>query len=301
MEINRKPLRYLKTAGVFLLILFSISSSSILVLVSGATALACAFWRVFLASVILWGLRGFRGGVRRFVIDRHLLGYSVVSGALLAMHFLLWMESLFVVPVAVSTTVVVTYPLLSVVVDYCIFKERITVLQIVGLVVGFVGVLLFMHPQILADDHSFGVLLAFSGALGATGYFSIGRFVRQKLDVLSYTITAYTSTSLLLLLYAVISNANLVNYSPQTYVSFVLLAVVPMICGHTLINFLLRHMKTSIATSIALGEPIGASLLAYLILQQQIDVPTALVMTLVLTSIALTISQELKKGHPLIR
>ncbi len=301
MESKGKPLWYLKTAGLFLIILFSISSSSILVLVSGATALACAFWRVFLASVILWALRAIRSGFRSFIIDRHLLGASIVSGSLLAMHFLLWMESLFVIPVAVSTTVVVTYPLFSVVIDYGVFREEITPLQIIGLVVGFIGVLLFMHPQILVGDNTVGILLAFSGALGATGYFSIGRFVRKKLDVLSYTITAYTSTSLILLLYAGITNANIVSYPSTTYVSFVLLAVVPMICGHTLINYLLRYMKTSIATSIALGEPIGASLLAYLILQQQIDVPTALVMTLVLAAIALTISQELKPANPVIR
>lgn len=301
MENNRRPLRYLKTAGVFLIILFSISSSSILVLVSGATALSCAFWRVFLASVMLWVLQVLRGGLRSFIIDKTLLVYSMVSGTLLAIHFLLWMESLFLIPVAVSTTVVVTYPLFSVVIDYFIFREGLMVLQIVGLVVGFIGVLLFMHPQILAGYNYFGVLLALSGALGATGYFSIGRFVRQKIDVLSYTITAYTSTSLLLLLYAVISNANIVNYPLQTYISFILLAVLPMICGHTLINYLLRYLKTSIATSIALGEPIGASLLAHFLLHQQIDLPTALLMTMVLTSIALTISQELKTDNPLIQ
>jgi drug/metabolite transporter (DMT)-like permease len=68
-----------------------------------------------------------------------------------------------------------------------------------------------------------------------------------------------------------------------------------MIGGHTLINYLLRYVKTSVATSIALGEPVGASLLAYLLLQQQIDWLQALVMTLVLSSIALTIFQEIKR------
>jgi drug/metabolite transporter (DMT)-like permease len=221
--------------------------------------------------------------------------YSLVSGILLAVHFLLWMESLFLIPIAVSTTVVVTYPLFSLLIDHFIFKEGIGTFQVLGLTAGFIGVLLFLHPQILTGHEYHGVLLAFGGALGATVYFSIGRLVRRKTDVLSYTFFTYTSASISLLLYGLLRNEDLWTYSPQTYTFFLLLAVLPMIGGHTLINYLLRYVKTSVATSIALGEPVGASLLAYFLLQQQIDVPQALVMILVLSSIALTISQGLKK------
>ncbi len=111
----------------------------------------------------------------------------------------------------------------------------------------------------------------------------------------------YASASISLLAYALLRNEDLVTYPPQTYTFFLLLAVLPMIGGHTLINYLLRYVKTSVATSIALGEPVGASLLAYLLLQQQIDGPQALVMTLVLSAIALTISQENKKDTPVTR
>jgi drug/metabolite transporter (DMT)-like permease len=227
--------------------------------------------------------------------------YSLVSGILLAVHFLLWMESLFLIPIAVSTTVVVTYPLFSLLIDHFIFKEGIGALQVLGLTAGFIGVLLFLHPQILTGYEYHGVLLAFGGALGATGYFSIGRFVRRKTGVLSYTLITYASASISLLAYALLRNEDLVTYPSQTYAFFLLLALLPMIGGHTLINYLLRYVKTSVATSIALGEPVGASLLAHLLLQQQIDVPQALVMTLVLSSIALTISQEIKKDTPVTR
>jgi drug/metabolite transporter (DMT)-like permease len=213
----------------------------------------------------------------------------MVAGVLLAVHFLLWMESLFIIPVGVSTTVVVTYPLLSVLIDHFLFKEKPTFLQVLGLSVGLIGVLFFMHPGVLAGYDSYGVLLSFGGALGATGYFSIGRFVRKKTNLLNYTTLAYTSTALTLVLYALVSGENLLNHSLQTYRYFSLLAILPMIGGHTLINYVLRYLKTSVATSIALGEPVGASILAYFILDQPLDLPKALVMTLVLASIALTV------------
>lgn len=298
MADTHRPIRHLQTVILFAVILFSISSSSLLVVLSGATAVACAFWRVSLASLILGLTKLLRNGGKGVNLDKGLLMYSLVSGILLAVHFLLWMESLFLIPIAVSTTVVVTYPLFSLLIDHFIFKESIGTFQALGLIAGFIGVLLFLHPQVLTGYEYHGVLLAFGGALGATGYFSIGRFVRRKTDVLSYTMFTYASASISLLAYALLRNENIWTYPPQTYIFFLLLAILPMIGGHTLINYLLRYMKTSVATSIALGEPIGASLLAHFFLQQQIDGPQALVMTLILSSIALTISREVKKDTP---
>jgi drug/metabolite transporter (DMT)-like permease len=68
-----------------------------------------------------------------------------------------------------------------------------------------------------------------------------------------------------------------------------------MIGGHTLINYILKDIKASVATSIALAEPIGASLLASLFLNQQLDWPKIVVMVIVIVSIVLTISQEIIK------
>jgi drug/metabolite transporter (DMT)-like permease len=295
---TRRPIRLLQTAVIFAVILASISSSSLLVVLSGATAVACAFWRVFLASVMLGGTTLLRQGKSGLHLDRGLLMRSLVSGSLLAVHFLLWMESLFLLPIAVSTTVVVTYPLFALLIDHFLFREDIGRRQILGLTAGFIGVLLFLHPQILSGYEPHGLLLAFGGALGATGYFSIGRLVRRTTDVLRYTVFTYASATLFLLAYALLRREDLWTYPPQTYAFFLMLAVLPMIGGHTLINYLLRYVKTSVATSIALGEPVGASLLAHLLLQQQVDGPQAVVMTLVLSSIALTVSQETTKEPP---
>jgi drug/metabolite transporter (DMT)-like permease len=247
---------------------------------------------------MLGGTTLLRQGKSGLHLDRGLLMRSLVSGSLLAVHFLLWMESLFLLPIAVSTTVVVTYPLFALLIDHFLFREDIGRRQILGLTAGFIGVLLFLHPQILSGYEPHGLLLAFGGALGATGYFSIGRLVRRTTDVLRYTVFTYASATLFLLAYALLRREDLWTYPPQTYAFFLMLAVLPMIGGHTLINYLLRYVKTSVATSIALGEPVGASLLAHLLLQQQVDGPQAVVMTLVLSSIALTVSQETTKEPP---
>ena len=50
----------------------------------------------------------------------------------------------------------------------------------------------------------------------------------------------------------------------------VLLAIVPQLIGHTAFNWALKHLKASMVAITILGEPIGASILAYFIFGETI-------------------------------
>lgn len=51
------------------------------------------------------------------------------------------------------------------------------------------------------------------------------------------------------------------------------LALVPTIMGHTVFNWALRYVKAAVVSVSILGEPVGATILAYFIFDQ---VPTML-------------------------
>lgn len=283
---------YLKLSLVWVTILVSFSSASILVILSGAGALPCAFWRVTIAASILWAARLLSSHRVSSKLDRRIIVYSCLSGFALALHFLLWMESLFLIPVAISTTVVVTYPLLSIIPDTIVFKEKPTTLQILGLTLGFLGIILFTQPWVLGGYDVKGVILSFIGALAATCYFSLGRFIRRSVSLVDYGSLTYSSASISLLAYGLAAGSNIIYYPIDSYLYFILLALIPMIGGHTLLNYMLRYVKTSIATSVALGEPIGASILAYIALGQRVGLIEASVMCLTLSSVALILFEE---------
>ncbi|WP_245521864.1 DMT family transporter [Staphylothermus hellenicus] len=279
---------------VFTIIFLSISVASILVLLSNASAVACAFWRTFLSAIILWFIKLLLNrswvGLRNYKV----LSLIVLSGVFLAAHFLFWMESLFLVPVAISTTIVVSYPLFSLVVDKIIYNERIYGIQYIGLTTGFIGIAFFMEPRLIGEYSVSGVILALLGAVAATGYFSIGRRVRKVVGLLEYTTIAYSSAAITLLVYSLFTGANLVHYGLNSYIYFFLLAIIPMLGGHTLLNYVLKYIKTSSATSIALGEPVGASILAYIFLGQIITPIQILLIIVILLSIALVLYPEIR-------
>ncbi len=279
-------------ALLVLVVFISISSASILVLLSGAGAAPCAFWRLALSFIILLVINLFIGE-KIVYSDKKIIGYCLVSGMFLALHFLSWMESLFYLPVSISVTIVDSFPLYNLLLDYVLFKERIRIVQVIGLFMGFTGVVLLVNPATSPTSYSLkGVILAFIGAVAATGYFSAGRLARRKISLLQYVIPAYGFAALFLLFYALIAGTALTGFTLTTYGYFVLLAILPMLGGHTLMNYLLKYMKSSTVSVISLSEPVGASILAYVFLNQALSLYQAFLIALIVFSITLVVYKE---------
>jgi drug/metabolite transporter (DMT)-like permease len=106
--------------------------------------------------------------------------------------------------------------------------------------------------------------LALLASLMAAGYFSIGRSLRQKLDLWAYTGLVYGVAAVFLTV-AVLATPRmaLTGYPQQDWAVFLALAAVPMMMGHTGINYALRYLPAYVANLASLGEPVGATLIAW--------------------------------------
>ncbi len=56
------------------------------------------------------------------------------------------------------------------------------------------------------------------------------------------------------------------GYAAVTYLMFLLLAVGPQLIGHSSINWALGHLSAPFVSVAILGEPVGATVLAFLLL-----------------------------------
>ncbi len=225
-------------------------------------------------------------------LNPHSIILSIISGIFLAIHFASWMESLFLLSVSVSVTIVVTYPLITALIEHFILGDKIKNIQWIGMIIAFLGVTALSfastngYPTNSNISNLEGIILAFVGALAAAIYFTIGRILRsKKMSTIVYTSVTYMSAALVLLVFSVIMGYNLTNYGAVTWMYFVLLAVVPMLGGHSILNYLLRYTKASIITATVLGEPIGASILAVLILNEVLPFNSYIYMTITIIGI----------------
>ena len=83
-----------------------------------------------------------------------------------------------------------------------------------------------------------------------------------------YAFTVYASCALFLLLAVLVTGTELLTLPAEEWWLFLLMALGPSILGHTMYNWTLRYVPASVVSVSLLGEPIGSSLLAALLLSE---------------------------------
>lgn len=274
---------------LFALAAASIGSASIFVRLSMASPTACAFWRLFIASLLLVTFSR-----RVEVASLKKVAYPLIAGVALAAHFVLWMDSLFRVPVAVSTVIVVSYPIYLVAVELA-RGEKPRVTKVAGMAMGFLGVAILSMSVLESGAQAsiIGVAESFIASIMVAVYFYTGRATRNAMKLGDYLLLTYSTASVVVLAYSFIIGDNVFSYLPRSWPWLLALAVVPMMGGHTTMNYLLRFYKASTVTSISLTEPITASILAAIILGEVLRPIHAAALLLAVAGLTLVVREEL--------
>lgn len=254
----------------------AISTGAILVRLSNAPSTVAAFYRVLFTTLPLIPLAVWRYREEFAKIGWRDLVIATLAGIALAVHFAAWFESLAWTSVAASTTLVQSQPLFVALGAFFLLQERLTARMTVGMVVAVAGVAVMSLGDLLGGvlvgpDPLLGNALALLGALMAAVYVLVGRSVRQRVVVIPYVVIVYSICTLCLLAFVLGQGHPIVDYPAREWLIFAGLAIGPGLFGHTVINWTLGHLESSVVSVSLLGEPIGATLLAFLILA---EVPT---------------------------
>ncbi len=249
----------------------SISFASILIVWSESPPFVIAAYRLAFACLLLLPymfITGGFAGIRRF--NRKELGLVLLSGIALTFHFELWIVSLTLTLVSTSVILVTSHPIFVAGVSHFLLKERVKRVAAVGIVVAFSGVaVIALSDYTVGEDTLIGDALAFLGGLCAGVYFLSGRVARRSLALGPYAFSVYGIAALLLFVSAAVAGDRLIVGSDREIVLFLLLALVPTILGHTMFNYALKKVPAHIISTSVLGEPVGASILAFLLLPNQ--------------------------------
>jgi drug/metabolite transporter (DMT)-like permease len=239
---------------------------------AGAPALVIAAGRVGLASAILTPLAWARAGGEIRQVTRRDVVLAIGSGVLLALHFATWFASLVYTSIASSTALVATIPIFVGVASVVFFGERLPRTVVAGIGVSVVGSVIIGISDGGAgaggSNPLLGDLLALAGAAAAAGYYLVGRTVRRRVNLLPYIWLTYGTAALVLLAATLLSGAAVTGYAGAAYVAMLGLALGPQLLGHTAFNWSLRYLSATFVSVAALGEPIGSTLLAFIVLGQ---------------------------------
>jgi drug/metabolite transporter (DMT)-like permease len=252
--------------------IIAISFGSILARLAQAPAPTVAALRMVFSSLILLPFVLASAGARAELsrLSRADLRLLALSGLFLALHFFLWISSLSFTGVTSSVVFVTTNPLWVALYTIIFLKKRISRAFWLGLGVSILGGAIIGGRDALAGGPRWqGDILALGGAVAIAGYFLVGSRLRGRLSLIAYIFPVYTCAAILLSIAAIASGASFVGCGWKSYCACFIMALVCQILGHSLFNWALKHFEATVVTIAVLGEPIGASILALVILRER--------------------------------
>jgi len=292
--MKSKPMMYLTLFfGVFCL-----SSSAIFVKLSTAPSSITAFYRLLFTAVMLLPVLIFSKTNRDALlgITKKQAMQILAAGFLLAVHYVLWFESLRYTSVASSTVLVTLQPLFSIVWGYLFLKERYSKTALMGCAIAIGGAMIIGWGDFRISGLALlGDIMAFAAAGVISGYFLIGQKVRSELPVVPYSVAGFLSSAFFLALYSVATGASFTGYDQNTWLAFLGIAFVATICGQFLFNVLLKWLPATFMTMSILGESVGTCILAWFILHEVLSLRQIVGIVVILGGLLIFFMNQNKK------
>ena len=259
-------MRYIEKHPMIMIVvgILGISLSAIFVKYSTApSAVTAAFrllWTVLFLTPVVVGKQTVRKELLQ--IPKKLALLSCLSGLFLAIHFVLWFESLQHTSVASSTTIVCT-EVIWVCLGFClVLGGKLSPKALAAIAVTLFGSMLIAYADSGSGSQLYGDILALLAAIAVAIYTLIGRVVRSRVSTTVYTYMVYTACAAVLVVTCLVQGYGLFDYGLSPLIVGALLSIFSTILGHSIFSWCLKFFSPSFVSASKLCEPVAAAAIA---------------------------------------
>lgn len=300
--MNKEKVSVKKTVFILLSGITAISFGSILIrLTTDVSPIMIATYRLIFSAIILTPFL-YRKRKEFKKLNKREWVLCILSGSFLAVHFITWISSLQYTSIANSVVLVTMNPIFVGALSYFFLKEKLTKNIVFGVLLSILGTFVLTFSSLgegiftaKGDMPILGNILALTGAVMASFYIIIGSKIREKRDLITYISIVYTVAAILLVIISVFAGLSFTGYKFSSYFYMLLLAVIPQMIGHTSYNWALRYLKSSMVAITTMGEPIGATILAYFIFNETLSMWQILGILIIFIAIWLASKKSFKQ------
>lgn len=220
----------------------------------------------FLMLVPFWTYDRYfkKGSEQRVYRSRAEIGWGALAGFFLAMHFVLWISSLFYTSIASASVLVTIHPIMLILVESTFLKKRFPIISWIGVIIAFGGSVFLgisdSGPNDQFANPLLGNMMAFTAAIFFVFYILISQKIRKSSSWLDYVFTVYGFTALSTVVIAWILGVGL-NQPLPTWISGIALAIGASIIGHGSMNYAVKFISATLISTLILAEPVFATLL----------------------------------------
>jgi drug/metabolite transporter (DMT)-like permease len=249
------------------------STGAVFIRLAEASPIVVAAYRTGLAFAALAPVAWVKA--RREIASLSLsdLMLSAFSGLLLACHFAAWIASLDYTSIACSVVLVNTNPLWVAVLAPFVTGETIGKGRAAGIGISILGAVFIGAGDFGGGGRAlFGDALAVGGSIAMACYLLLGARLRRKLSLLAYVTLCYGAAAAVLWVAVLAFGLRFMGLPEHTYAAVVSLAFMAQLIGHSCYNWSLKWLSTSMVAVSLLGEPIGGTILGYIVFGENLSV-----------------------------
>lgn len=278
MLVRARTRKLALTEGVTAGILFGTAAIFIRFL-QNVDVFSIAFWRLIIACLVLTLLffvlgRSFNlGSVRKNI--RSLLILSFFLG----LHLIFFISAVKDTTILNATVLINTTPIFSVFVSSFLFRLKPSYMAILGIAISFGGLCVIAYAETLTSSavqlgslspNTKGDLEAILGALAESFYLSYGKRLRSQMDILPTMLPMYLLTAIFVIILGIPVAGRALALPPDvaTILPLLGLGILPTAIAQTLYFSSLSNFKSFETATMALLEPIGATILGIALFQE---------------------------------
>ena len=263
-----------------------ISFSPIFVKLCGAPPITAAFYRVFLAWVVLAPWSFWKVNLK--IATKDLLT-AFLGGLIFASDIAVWNISLGHISATVSTLLANLAPVWVGLISFFILRKKSGMLFWVGTGIAIVGMIILVgYQNIINLQFNIGIALALLASMFYSIYIVITNNILQRIGTLSFMFYNMLAASLFLLMISCWQGNNLVNFSLNSWLCFLGMSLLCQLTGWITINYSLRFLESTKVAIALLGQTVIAGIIAVILLHESLQLKEIIGSVIVLAGIAVT-------------
>ncbi|WP_410771470.1 DMT family transporter [Fontibacillus sp. BL9] len=268
--MNPKSKSFLSYEFLYIIGIIAISFSSIFIRWSTAEVSVVGMYRLYLTNLLMlpmvWKYRK-----EMFSLTSKQWKGLLLAGAMLGLHFLFWMASLRLTTVASSTVILTLEPILVMLGSFFLFGAKVNRAMLAGMALALIGSVAIGSGDFkLSGTALQGDLLSLLGTVAVAAHMLVGKKLLSNMSAFVYNFWVFFTAATLLAGYNAARGFEFTGYAPREWGIYLLLAIVPTLFGHYLFNWLMKFISASAVSMAVLGEPVFASLLAWMLLKESL-------------------------------
>lgn len=214
------------------------------------------------------------------------------------LYFMFESYGLLQVPASTSAFIIATIPVFTPFVGYWVFKEKLSVINVAGLTISFLGVaMIILNPDLSFAATPYGILLLFLAVISAIVYtVFLKKLVHnyKPLTVIAWQNMIGTVYFLPFFLYLDVPQILTVVPSVEAIISLVLLGLFASCFAYAMFAYVIKYLGISKGNIYANLIPVFAALAAYFMLNEEFTILKIIGMSVIIIGVTLSVIERKK-------